>query len=110
MPDRASTIDRMPVWVVILVAATLVGIAMGVRQAMGLYVKPLSEDLGLGREAFSMAIAIANIVWGVVAPFSGAMSDRWGSGLVVVCGGLATANHGRECTASRVCVMRSMRQ
>ena len=92
MPDRASTIDRMPVWVVILVAATLVGIAMGVRQAMGLYVKPLSEDLGLGREAFSMAIAIANIVWGVVAPFSGAMSDRWGSGLVVVCGGLATAS------------------
>ena len=92
MSDRDSTIDRMPVWVIILVAATLVGIAMGVRQAMGLYVKPLSEDLGLGREAFSMAIAIANIVWGVVAPFSGAMSDRYGSGLVVVCGGLATAS------------------
>ncbi len=91
MAERASTIDRMPVWVVILVAATLAGIAMGVRQSMGLFVKPLSEDLGLGREAFSMAIAIANIVWGVVAPFSGALSDRYGSGLVVVIGGLATA-------------------
>lgn len=91
MVERASTIDRMPVWVVILVAATLAGIAMGVRQSMGLFVKPLSEDLGLGREAFSMAIAIANIVWGVVAPFSGALSDRYGSGLVVIIGGLATA-------------------
>ena len=91
MADRGSTIDRMPVWVIVLVAATLAGIAMGVRQSMGLYVKPLSEDLGLGREAFSLAIAIANIVWGVVAPFSGALSDRYGSGLVVFCCGLATA-------------------
>jgi predicted MFS family arabinose efflux permease len=91
MAERASTIDDMPVWVVVLVAAMLAGIAMGVRQSMGLYVKPLSENLGLGREAFSMAIAIANIVWGLVAPFSGALSDRYGSGLVVVIGGLATA-------------------
>lgn len=64
---------------------------MGIRQAMGLYVKPLSDELGFGREVFSMAIAIANIVWGITAPFSGAVSDKYGTGRVVIFGGLSTA-------------------
>ncbi len=91
MSQKQSTIERVPVWVIILTAATLAGIAMGLRQAMGLYLKPISDELGVGREAFSMAVAIANIIWGVMAPFSGAVSDRWGSGIVVVIGGLATS-------------------
>jgi predicted MFS family arabinose efflux permease len=90
MKTNVPPIERLPLWAIILTCATIAAIGMGVRQAMGLYVKPLSDDLGLGLEAFSMAVAIANIVWGMTAPFSGAISDKYGTGRVVVFGGLST--------------------
>jgi predicted MFS family arabinose efflux permease len=78
-------------WIVVIAAASIAAVAMGLRQAMGLYLKPISMDLRLGREVFSLAIAIANVVWGIAAPFVGAISDRFGSGRVAALGGLATA-------------------
>ncbi len=78
-------------WLVVLAAASIAAIAMGLRQAMGLYMKPISMDLGLGRQVFSLAIAIANLVWGIAAPFVGAISDRYGAGRVAVMGGVTTA-------------------
>jgi predicted MFS family arabinose efflux permease len=88
---QAPPIERLPLWAIILTAAAIAGIGMGIRQAMGLYLKPISDDLGLGREAFSMAIGIANIVWGIAAPFTGAISDKYGAGKVVLFGALTTA-------------------
>lgn len=88
LPSARTT---MPLWVIVLAAATVAGIGMGVRQVMGLYLKPVTTDLGLGREAFGLAIALANIVWGVAAPFTGAVSDKYGTGRVVVMGALATS-------------------
>lgn len=80
-----------PLWVVVLAAAAAAGIAMGLRQVMGLYLKPLTAGLGIGREAFGLAIAIANIVWGIAAPFAGAISDKYGTGRIVVFGAVTTA-------------------
>lgn len=91
MTTTSPPIERLPLWAVILTCATIAAIAMGVRQAMGLYLKPISDDLGLGREAFSMAIAIANLVWGMTAPFVGGVADKYGTGRVVVFGALTTA-------------------
>lgn len=81
---------RHPVWVLILAAAAIAAIGMGLRQVMGLYLKPVSETLGFGREVFALAIAIANIVWGLAAPITGAVSDKYGSGRVAVFGALTT--------------------
>lgn len=81
---------RYPAWVIILAAAAIAAIGMGLRQVMGLYLKPVSETLGFGREVFALAIAIANIVWGVAAPVTGAVSDSFGSGRVAVFGAVAT--------------------
>jgi len=68
----------------------IAAIGMGLRQVMGLYLKPVSETLGFGREVFALAIAIANIVWGVAAPITGAVSDSLGSGRVAVFGAVTT--------------------
>lgn len=82
---------KFPWWTIVLAAASISAIAMGLRQVMGLYMKPITTDLGIGRQSFSLAIAIANIVWGVAAPFVGAISDRYGAGRVAVMGGITTA-------------------
>jgi predicted MFS family arabinose efflux permease len=91
MTPPISTQARIPVWAVVLACATIAGIGMGLRQVMGLYLKPVTQELGIGREAFALAIAIANIVWGVAAPFTGAISDKYGAARVVVFGAFCTA-------------------
>ncbi len=64
---------------------------MGLRQVMGLYLKPMTTDLGIGREPFSNAMAIANLVWGIGAVVAGAIADKYGAGRVIVACALATA-------------------
>ena len=64
-------------------------IALGTRQSFGLFLRPMSMDLGWGREAFSFAIALQNLVWGCAMPFVGAIADRYGAGRVLVAGGVA---------------------
>jgi len=86
----AAARPARPLWVVILAAGTIVGLAMGLRQVMGLYLKPLSTELGVGREPFSNAMAIANLTWGVLTIVAGAVADKYGAGRVLVVSGLAT--------------------
>jgi MFS family permease len=64
-------------------------LALGTRQSFGLFLRPMSTDLGWGREAFSFAIALQNLVWGFAMPFMGAIADRYGAGRVLAAGGLA---------------------
>lgn len=51
----------------------------------------MTSDLGWGREAFSFAIALQNLVWGLAMPFAGAIADRFGAARVLIAGGLAYA-------------------
>lgn len=74
---------------VIACGALVVTIAMGVRQAFGIFLAPMTEDLGIGREAFSLAIAVQNLLLGL--PLIGIVADRFGSRWVVVVGGLLYA-------------------
>ncbi len=66
-------------------------IALGIRHGFGLFLQPMSADLGWGREVFSIAIAMQNIVWGLTQPFSGMLADRLGAGRVVLGGALLYA-------------------
>jgi predicted MFS family arabinose efflux permease len=75
-------------WIVIACAAFIVTLAMGVRQAFGLFLPQMSVSLGIGRESFGLAIAISNLVFGLAQPFVGALGDRYGAGRVVLVGTL----------------------
>jgi predicted MFS family arabinose efflux permease len=86
----ATARPARPLWLVILAAGTIVGLAMGLRQVMGLYLKPLSTELGVGREPFSNAMAIANLTWGVLTIVAGGIADKYGAGRVLIVSGLAT--------------------
>lgn len=79
-----------PIWLVVLSAAAIAGLGMGLRQVIGLYLNPVTLHLGVGREDFALSVAISNIIWGIAAPFVGAVSDRYGVSRVVVFGVLTT--------------------
>src|SRR5260370_1617667 len=75
--------------VVLVCGGLILMLALGTRQSFGLFLRPISMDLGWGRETFSFAIALQNLVWGLAMPFAGAIADRFGAARVLVVGGLA---------------------
>ena len=79
-----------PLWLVVLCAGVIVGTCTGLRQVMGLYLTPTTSELGIGREPFSSAMAVANLVWGLAAVLAGVIADRQGAGRVVAAGALST--------------------
>ena len=79
---------RAPV-LILACGGVILGLALGTRQSFGLFLRPMSLELGWGREAFSFAIALQNLVWGCAMPFMGAIADRYCAGRVLAAGGLA---------------------
>jgi len=76
-------------WLVIMLAgATLVSATLGIRQVFGLFLQPISLELGTGFQLFSLAIAVQNLVWGLSSPFFGAAADRYGPWRVAAIGAL----------------------
>ncbi|TMH70152.1 MAG: MFS transporter [Betaproteobacteria bacterium] len=75
--------------VVLFCGGLILMLALGTRQSFGLFLRPMTIDLGCGREVFSFAIALQNLVWGLGMPVAGAIADRYGAGRVLTVGGLA---------------------
>ncbi len=74
---------------IIALGAAIVLLAMGVRQSFGLFLSPITEDLGIGRETFSLAVALQNLVFGL--PLVGILADRIGPRMVLVGSGIVYA-------------------
>ena len=69
-----------------LSACMLLLLSFGFRSGFGLFVKPVTEVNGWGREVISFALAIQNLSWGVFAAVSGGLADRFGNVKVVIGG------------------------
>jgi len=69
--------------ILLLVSGTIVSLSMGMRQSMGLFMGPLTTDLGISAATFSFSLALQNIVWGLSQPVVGALADRYGARPVV---------------------------
>ncbi|MFN0042773.1 MAG: MFS transporter [Alphaproteobacteria bacterium] len=64
----------------------IVTLVMGTRQSFGLFMRPISLELGFGRELLAFALGLQNLVWGALSPFCGALSDRYGEARVSMAG------------------------
>ncbi len=76
--------------VLLLLSSLVLSLSTGLRQSVGLFLPPMAE-LGLSASAFSFAIALQSIVWGMSQPFIGMMADRWGTRPVLTLGALVYA-------------------
>jgi predicted MFS family arabinose efflux permease len=77
--------------IVLAAAALVLLLAIGTRQGFGLFLQPMCSAMGWGRETFSAAIALQNLIWGLAQPFTGMIADRFGAARVVALGGLCYA-------------------
>lgn len=65
-------------------ACLLLLFSFGHRSGFGLFVKPISDANGWGREVISLALAVQNLFWGIIAVFAGGLADRFGNVKVIV--------------------------
>lgn len=79
-PTRPATVP-VP-WAVVLAGAAIAFLVMGTRQTFGIFLTAVTEELGSGREPYSLAIAILSLVMGV--PVGGYLADRFNPRWVLV--------------------------
>lgn len=77
--------------VVILSAGLVFALSAGMRQTFGLFLIPMTEELGWGRGSFAFPIALMTLVMGVLAPVMGGIADKYGAGKVMLLGGVLWA-------------------
>ncbi|MDQ7744002.1 MFS transporter [Hydrogenophaga pseudoflava] len=84
-PARLSTAQ------VLICGAAIVTLSMGVRHGFGLWLQPITQEMGWTREDFSFALAIQNLAWGLFGIFAGMAADRFGAFRVLLGGALLYA-------------------
>jgi len=72
-------------------ASIMLTMSMGMRQSFGLFVAPVTQDLGITVADFTLAIALQNLTWGLSQPLIGAFADRLGCRLMCILGSLLYA-------------------
>lgn len=76
------------VWIALFCGGLISALSFGVRSSFGLYLAPISAELGWGREVFALSMALQNLIWGVTSPIAGALADRYGPFRVIVGGAI----------------------
>ncbi len=73
---------------VLVCGAIVITLGMGVRQSFGIFLKPVTADLEIGRQVFGLAIALQTLLTGLLGPAAGMLSDRFGPNRVIAAGTL----------------------
>ena len=71
---------------ILIGTALLLTLGMGIRQSYGLFLTPITRDLGVTAADFTLALAVQNIVWGASQAFVGAIADRLGLRVTMIVG------------------------
>jgi len=93
--SRSSEFANAQTIAVLTGASIMLTMSMGMRQSFGLFVTPVTQDIGISVADFTLAIAVQNFTWGLTQPFIGALADKFGcrsttvTGALLYAGGLA---------------------
>ncbi|MBJ2163525.1 MFS transporter [Acidovorax sp. IB03] len=77
---------KLSMFQVLACGAAIVTLSMGVRHGFGLWLQPITQEMGWTRQSFAFAIALQNLSWGVIGIFAGMAADRFGAFRVLMGG------------------------
>ena len=66
-------------WLLVGIDASILLITSGIRLSLGLFVKPIANSSHIDIVQISFALAIAQLMWGISQPITGALADRFGA-------------------------------
>lgn len=70
--------ELKPVLPILVGASVMLSLSTGLRQSLGLFMPPITQDLHISVSDFTIAIATQNLAWGVLQPIAGAWAVRLG--------------------------------
>ena len=82
---------KLSTFQVLACGAAIVTLSMGIRHGFGLWLQPITQDMGWTRQSFALALAVQNLSWGVIGIFAGMAADRFGAFRVLVGGAVLYA-------------------
>ena len=77
-----------PTLPILIGASLMLSLSMGLRQSLGIFLQPLTHDVGISVSDFTLAIAVQNLAWGFLQPFAGAFTVRFGFRAIMIAGAL----------------------
>ncbi len=83
----SNSSQKLSLQTLLIFGGLMVTFSMGIRHGFGLFNLPITMGNGWGRETFALTIALQNLIWGAVQPFTGALADRYGALKIMVAGG-----------------------
>jgi predicted MFS family arabinose efflux permease len=85
---HVSHVSRGQAFAILGGAALMMTLAMGIRQNLGLFQAPASQELGIAISDFALAISVQQVAWGLSQPFAGIVADKHGTRGVALVGSL----------------------
>jgi predicted MFS family arabinose efflux permease len=73
---------------ILIGASVMLSLSMGIRQSLGVFMYPLTQETGISISEFTLAIAIQNLSWGILQPFAGAWAGKYGYRQLMLIGSL----------------------
>ena len=77
--------------IAVLAGCLVAFVSFGFAATFGVFLRPMSEALGWGREVFSLSMAVQALCWGLAQPLAGMVADRYGSARVLAFGAVVSA-------------------
>src|SRR5664279_5309083 len=75
-----------PTLPILIGASLMLSLSMGLRQSLGIFLQPLTRDVGISVSDFTLAIAVQNLAWGFLQPLAGAFTVRFGFRAIMMVG------------------------
>jgi predicted MFS family arabinose efflux permease len=73
---------------ILIGASIMLTLSMGLRQSLGIFMQPLTQDIRISVSDFTLALAVQNLAWGFLQPLAGALTVRYGFRAIMVAGAL----------------------
>ena len=77
-----------PTLPILIGASVMLTLSMGLRQSLGLFMQPMTQDIRISVSDFTLALAVQNLAWGFLQPFAGALTVRYGFRPIMIVGAL----------------------
>src|SRR5258708_27407963 len=77
-----------PALPILIGASLMLSLSMGLRQSLGIFLQPLTHDVGISVSDFTLAIAVQNLAWGFLQPLAGAFTVRFGFRSIMMVGAI----------------------
>jgi MFS family permease len=89
LPDQTAPTESRYSWIMLAAGTVLLSLNMGALTSLGVFLKPISQELGWPRGATSLAYTIAAVTVGVAGVAWGRLADRFGTRPIVFIGAVA---------------------